>query len=900
MNCQNCGADIQGQVKFCPKCGAKTQPPVTQPEAQPAAQQEQQLLPSVWPEWQLVRQLGSGSYGVVYEAVRTDSNVESHAAIKVISIPNDASEIDSLRSEGLDLDGTRTYFKGIVDDFVSEIQLMESLKGIQNIVSVEDYKVVEKTDRIGWDIYIRMELLTPFNTYICDKTLSEDQVIKLGMDICTALEICGQRSIIHRDIKPENIFINDFGYFKLGDFGIARKLENMTGGMSQKGTYNYMAPEVVNSSEYDSRVDIYSLGIVLYRLLNNNRLPFLDTDKQLLNPHERKNAVDRRMRGEPLPAPCNASDAMADLILRACAFDPAMRYSSATAMKEALASVASGTYTPVAAGVDRTASVRRPPNPDATAAVRRPQPEAASQANVVSQPVVDTFGDDDKKKKKEKPAKPPKDRKAKKGKKAKVIAITVLVGILALAIALAVFFFTSPAFGVSQTLLDGEHDQALSDYRAEVKDNFLQELLLDLQLGNRHQAVLADYEAGITDFDTALYEMNTLILMGFGDATPVRLSMLDMQANRIADQYESGELAYSDTIAELDKLISYGSTEASGLKDSITSAYNAADAMEKADAHYDRGDYENAIAEYTKIPESDANYQDAQDKLKQTYADYIDQTVKNAKSYNDAKNYKQAVRLVDTALDILPEDVDTSALKSAREESIASFKTHIATEVAELTGEEKWADAFALIDDSLSFLDDSFFRDLQISTENDYVDSVAEAVQECLNDNNFAGAMKKVTKALEVLPDSEGLQDLKKKVEDETPTYLHELVVIDSVRYKYSQDVFTDSFGNIYDGYHNLNNDDNSSYVVFNLNGDYSQFRCSLVAPQNTGSGRVFSVSIYLDGKLVYTLSDFTKRTGAQDISIDVTDVTKLEIRVGSNYWSSSANSIALVNATVN
>ena len=111
-------------------------------------------------------------------------------------------------------------------------------------MSVEDYKVVEKKDEIGWDIYIRMELLTPFNSYVCDKTLSEQEVIKLGIDLCTALELCARRNIIHRDIKPENIFVNPFGDFKLGDFGIARKLENVTGGLSQKGTYNYMAPEI--------------------------------------------------------------------------------------------------------------------------------------------------------------------------------------------------------------------------------------------------------------------------------------------------------------------------------------------------------------------------------------------------------------------------------------------------------------------------------------------------------------------------------------------------------------------------------------------------------------------------------------------------------------------------------
>ena len=357
-----------------------------------------EVLKQIWPEWQIEgKSLGKGSFGVVYKAVRRDHGVESDAAIKAISIPTDPSEVDSLRSEGLNMNATRTYLQGIVNDFVSEIQLMESLKGVQNIVSVEDYKVVEKTGEIGWDIYIRMELLTPFNAYICDKKLTEKEVIKLGCDICTALEICAKRNIIHRDIKPENIFINDFGDFKLGDFGIARKLENMTGGLSQKGTFNYMAPEVANGSEYDARVDTYSLGIVLYRLLNGNRLPFLDTEKQLLNPNERRNAVDRRLRGEELPAPCDASPAMADLILRACAYDPNMRFASATEMKQALMSVANGTYQIGACNLDRTTSVRKAAGSyDKTTSVRK----APAASNQRSTPTVNTFGSAPKKKSK--------------------------------------------------------------------------------------------------------------------------------------------------------------------------------------------------------------------------------------------------------------------------------------------------------------------------------------------------------------------------------------------------------------------------------------------------------------------------------------------------------------------
>lgn len=327
---------------------------------------------------------------MVYKAVRRDHGVESRAAIKVISIPSDPSEIDSLRAEGLDINASKTYLQSIVNDFVSEIQLMESLKGVQNIVSVEDYNVVEKTAELGWEIYIRMELLTPFNAYICDKKLTEEEVIKLGCDICTALEICAKRNIIHRDIKPENIFINDFGHFKLGDFGIARKMENLTAGLSQKGSPNYMAPEVAHSSEYDARVDTYSLGIVLYRLLNGNRLPFLDTEKQVLSPNERGNALNRRMRGEALPAPCDASPAMADLILRACAYDPDMRFASATEMKQALLSVANGTYQIPANDLDKTTSVRRALDDyDKTTSVRKvPAPSVSNQKKALTASAV--------------------------------------------------------------------------------------------------------------------------------------------------------------------------------------------------------------------------------------------------------------------------------------------------------------------------------------------------------------------------------------------------------------------------------------------------------------------------------------------------------------------------------
>ena len=297
---------------------------------------DKHLPVSVWPEWKIVEKIGEGSFGKVYKACRTEQGTTFYSAIKVITIPSNQGELSSVRSESPNEQSVKEYFQGLVDECIQEVSTMEYFRGNSYVVSVEDYKVVEYLDDIGWDIFIRMEYLTSFMEYCAEKPLKEEDVIHLGIDLCKALEYCQCQNIIHRDIKPENIFVSRFGEFKLGDFGIARELDRSMSGLSKKGTFSYMAPEMYKGEEYDARVDIYSLGIVLYKLCNHNRLPFISLQKQLITYHDKENALNRRMAGEELPMPAQADNTLGEVILKACAYDRDERYQTAVEFREAL------------------------------------------------------------------------------------------------------------------------------------------------------------------------------------------------------------------------------------------------------------------------------------------------------------------------------------------------------------------------------------------------------------------------------------------------------------------------------------------------------------------------------------------------------------------------------------
>ena len=143
----------------------------------------------LWGEWEPVSKLGEGSFGAVWKMRRKMlGGKEYYAAVKHISIPRDQSEVDRLVDEGIftDFESAARYYEKMLASLVGEIDTMHQLEGYTNIVSYEDHKIIPKQEGVGYDLFLRMELLTPLTTRIREKITVYD-VVSLGKDIASAI-----------------------------------------------------------------------------------------------------------------------------------------------------------------------------------------------------------------------------------------------------------------------------------------------------------------------------------------------------------------------------------------------------------------------------------------------------------------------------------------------------------------------------------------------------------------------------------------------------------------------------------------------------------------------------------------------------------------------------------------
>lgn len=208
-------------------------------------------------QYKIVNEIGRGGMGRVFLAIRSDGSYEQKVAIKLVK-----SGFDS---------------EFIVRRLSAERRILARLNH-PNIAQLYDGGLTEDGDH-----YFVMEYVEgkPIDEYSKENKLSLEEKLKLFCKVCSAIQFAHQQLIIHCDIKPSNVLVTLEGKVKLLDFGIARLLDSeqilegkeLTIATRQIMTPEYASPEQVRGENLSTTSDVYSLGILLYKLLSDN-LPY--------------------------------------------------------------------------------------------------------------------------------------------------------------------------------------------------------------------------------------------------------------------------------------------------------------------------------------------------------------------------------------------------------------------------------------------------------------------------------------------------------------------------------------------------------------------------------------------------------------------------------------------------
>lgn len=275
-------------------------------------------LEPIFGAWYVDSKLAEGKNSRVFRVYKTVDGVTEFLALKAVKFPANEKELSKVIESGK-YKTVGEYLETLEEAVTENMNKMLSLRTNENIVRFDNFQIVKESS--CFYVIMLMELLHPFSEKVKVSEFTTEKAIKIGCDLCYALEGFRELGIMHHQIKPENIYVDHKGNFKLGDFGIS----NIAGRMKTEAS-PYMAPEVYKESSYDTTSDIYSVGILLYKLLNNNRLPFLPEYPSPVSLSDREAAFEKQLKGNIPHPPKKADSGLAKIISKAIAYAPTDRY----------------------------------------------------------------------------------------------------------------------------------------------------------------------------------------------------------------------------------------------------------------------------------------------------------------------------------------------------------------------------------------------------------------------------------------------------------------------------------------------------------------------------------------------------------------------------------------------
>ncbi len=296
-------------------------------------------LEPVFGSWYIESKLAEGKNSQFFKVYRERDNHRDYCGMKVLRFPANEQEIsDVISSEKYT--NVNDYIDALEQHVTNCLNTMMSLRAGKNVVRFDNYQILR--EQSCFYAVVLMELLTPLSDYVDFDNINSEQVVSLGVDISSALQSFRSVGVVHHGVRPENIYVDIQGNFKLGDFGY--EIEGIS---SRREVSPYVAPELFRSDNEDIASDIYALGITMYKLLNDNRTPFLPDFPNPVTWSDRENAFQKSVRGEAFPKAKNADDNLWQIISKATDFNVYLRYGSPSLMGLDLQN-----YTPILAHQD--------------------------------------------------------------------------------------------------------------------------------------------------------------------------------------------------------------------------------------------------------------------------------------------------------------------------------------------------------------------------------------------------------------------------------------------------------------------------------------------------------------------------------------------------------------------
>ena len=264
--------------------------------------------------------------------LRRDSS-DDRFVLKILSIPAADSQVRAMILSGAYADeaAVHEYYGKVVDDIKAELNAGKKLAESGNFAGALDYQVETKESGVGYDVFILRPFHIPLDELLSHGAITNLRAINLGIDLCDSVSACREAGYIFGNIKPENVFLTKSGRFMLGDLGLIPLEDLEYACLPEEYLGSYSAPELSEiMASPNTTMDLYSLGMVLYKIYNGNHDPFEDENTG-------EGMADKlRMSGKPLPTPIYADYELAGIILKACAFNPQDRYQDPAALKQAI------------------------------------------------------------------------------------------------------------------------------------------------------------------------------------------------------------------------------------------------------------------------------------------------------------------------------------------------------------------------------------------------------------------------------------------------------------------------------------------------------------------------------------------------------------------------------------